>query len=132
MAKILEAVRDFGPKVKANPTVQLPQLAAWIAMRTSVNKGEVAMILQELNEAVYYFNCQGTPVKLDGIGTFKPSVNRSGEYSINMLPDRTLAKSLNNAAAFTGTVNNKSNIGLTNEAYKTLWDAAHPENPLEV
>jgi hypothetical protein len=132
MAKIFEAVRDFGPKVKANPAVQLSQLAAWIAMRTTANKGEVAMILQELNEAVYYFNCQGTPVKLDGIATFKPSISRDGEYSITMLPDKTLAKSLNNVAAFTGTVTNKSNIGLSNEDFKALWDVAHPENPLEL
>jgi hypothetical protein len=132
MAKIIDAVRDFGPKVKTNQTLQLNQLAAWIAMRTSVNKSEVAMILQELNEAVLYFNGQGTPVKMDGIGIFKPGVDRHGTLRINIRPDAALTKGLNNNYAFTGKINNSSNIGLSNEAYKALWDMAHPDDPLEL
>jgi hypothetical protein len=84
MAKIIEAVRDFGPKVKTNQTIQLNQIAAWIVIRTSVNKNEVTMVLQESNEAVLYFNGQGAPVKMDGIGIFKPGINRNGTMRIKI------------------------------------------------
>jgi nucleoid DNA-binding protein len=132
MAKFFEAVRDFGPKVKTNQTLQLNQLAAWISMRTSVNKSEVAMVLQELNEAVLYFNGQGTPVKLEGLGTFKPGVDRNGKLRIKVRPDSTLNKTINNTAAFSGVIAYKAHAGLSNEEYKALWDAAHPDDPLEV
>ena len=56
MARIMRAVRDYGPKVRLNPTAQLEQVAAWMAMRTGLNKSEVMMVLQETNEAILYFN----------------------------------------------------------------------------
>jgi hypothetical protein len=89
-------------------------------------------VLQELNEAVLYFNGLGTPVKMDGIGTFRPGIDRNGMMRINITPDASLTKGLNNSDAFNGKIDNRSSIGLTNEAYKALWDAAHPDDPLKL
>jgi len=132
MAKLIQAVRLYGPKVKRNNTVQLDQLAGWVAMRTSLNKSEVAMTLAELNEAILYFNCQGTPVKLPGLGIFAPSVDRNGHFRIHVRTDQALVNGINNPQVFTGTIDNRSGIGLTNEELKTLWDADHPDDPLEL
>jgi nucleoid DNA-binding protein len=132
MARIVEAVRDYGPKVDLNPTAQLEQIADWMAMRTGLNKSEVMMVLQETNEAVLYFNSQGTPVKLPGVGTFTPSVDRGGTFKINFRADMDLKKRINAGGAYTGTVLNKNRIGLDNAGYKALWDADHADDPLEI
>jgi hypothetical protein len=132
MARIVEAVRDYGPKVDLNPTAQLGQVADWMAMRTGLNKSEVMMVLQETNEAILYFNSQGTPVKLPGVGTFTPSVDRGGTFKINFRADMDLKKRINAGDAYTGTVNNKNRIGLDNAGYKALWDADHPDDPLQI
>ncbi|RLC69511.1 MAG: hypothetical protein DRI81_20380 [Chloroflexi bacterium] len=101
-------------------------------MRTGLNKSEVQMVLQEANDAILYFNSQGTPVKLPGVGTFSPSVNREGAFKINFRTDANLKKRINAPDAYTGTLVNKSRAGLDNAGYKELWDADHPGNPLEV
>lgn len=132
MARIMQAVRDYGPKVKVNPTAQLEQVADWMAMRTGLNKSEVMMVLQEANEAILYFNSQGTPVKLPGVGTFTPSISREGTFKINLRTDMGLKKRLNAPDAYTGTLLNKNRIGLDNAGYKELWDADHPDDPLDV
>ena len=132
MARIMQAVRDYGPKVKLNPTAQLEQVADWMAMRTGLNKSEVMMVLQEANEAILYFNAQGTPVKLPGVGTFTPSVSREGTFKINLRADAGLKKRLNAPDAYTGTLLNKNRIGLDNAGYKELWDADHPDDPLDI
>ena len=132
MARIMQAVRDYGPKVKLNPTAQLEQVADWMAMRTGLNKSEVMMVLQETNEAILYFNAQGTPVKLPGVGTFTPSVSREGTFKINLRADAGLKKRLNAPDAYTGTLLNKNRIGLDNAGYKELWDADHPDDPLDI
>ena len=132
MARIMQAVRDYGPKVKLNPTAQLEQVADWMAMRTGLNKSEVMMVLQETNEAILYFNSQGTPVKLPGVGTFTPSVSREGTFKINLRADAGLKKRLNAPDAYTGTLLNKNRIGLDNAGYKELWDADHPDDPLDI
>jgi hypothetical protein len=132
MARIVEAVRDYGPKVDLNPTAQLEQVADWMAMRTGLNKSEVMMVLQETNEAILYFNSQGAPVKLPGVGTFTPSVDRGGTFKINFRADMDLKKRINAGDAYTGTVLNKNRIGLDDAGYKELWDADHADDPLEV
>jgi hypothetical protein len=72
MAKLIEALRKFGPKVKLNATLPDEDLADWIAMRTSLMPNEVTMTLQELKAAILYFNQHGTPIKLPGLGKFTP------------------------------------------------------------
>lgn len=101
-------------------------------MRTGLNKSEVMMVLQEMNEATLYFNSQGTPVKLPGVGTFTPSIDREGTFKINFRADMGLKKGINAPGAYTGEVSNKNRIGLDNDGYKELWDADHPDDPLEV
>ena len=132
MAKIVQAVNVYGPKVELNPTAQLDQVADWMAMRTGLNKSEVIMVLQELNEVILYFAGNGTPVKLPGVGTFTPSINRRGKFKLGYRADTNLKNGLNAPGAFTGQVRNRDRIGLDDNGYKALWDADHPDDPLEI
>ncbi|MCB8967115.1 MAG: hypothetical protein R3E31_24025 [Chloroflexota bacterium] len=132
MAKILQAVREYGPKLDLNKTAQLDHVVAWMSSRTGVNKSEVLMVMQELQEAILFFSGQGTPMKIPGVGTFSPSINRHGEMKINFRADVALKKGINNADVYVGRMKNKSGASLTNADLKTLWDAAHPDDPLEI
>lgn len=132
MANFLQAINAYGPKVALNPTAQLDAVAKWMAMRTGLNKSEVLMVLQELNEAVLFFNSQGTPVKLPGVGTFTPGVDRNGTLKVNFRADMALKNGINTPGAFSGQLRNKQNVGLDNDGYKALWDAEHPDDPLEI
>lgn len=132
MATILQAVIQYGPRLDLQPTSSLEDVAAWVSMRTSVSKNEVAMVLSEISEAILFYNRMGKPVKLNGVGTFSPSVDRSGTLSINLRPDMALKKGINNSSEFRGVMQNKTNAGLTNEQLKQLWDADHPEDPLNI
>ena len=132
MAYLIQAVKAYGPKLDLNQTLQLNEVADWMAMRTGLNKNETLMILQELNEAILYFNRQGTPIKLPGIGIFSPSIDSDGVIRINLRADNELRNSINNANAYVGQVLNSVNIGLDSQGYKALWDADHPDDPLEV
>lgn len=132
MARIVQAVSAYGPKLELNATAQLGQVANWMAMRTGLNKSEVMMVLQEMNEAILYFNSQGTPVKLPGVGTFGPSISREGTFKINFRADTSLKNSINAPGAYAGRMANRGRIGLDNAGYKELWDADHPDDPLDV
>jgi hypothetical protein len=131
MAKLIQALRMLGPQIKHNHTVQQEQITSLLASRTSLNKSEINMMIEELAEAILYFNAQGTPVKLNRIGTFSPTIDRNGAYKIKIRPDRALWKSINRADEFSGEVQHRRNIGLDNSGYKAQWDALHPDDPLE-
>jgi hypothetical protein len=132
MARIVQAVNQYGPKIEYNPMARLDQVADWMAMRTGLNKSEVIMVLQEINEAILFFNTQGIPIKLPGVGIFRPSVDRQGTFKINLRADSDLKRRINNGNAFTGVLLNKDCIGLDDAGYKTLWDADHPTDSLEI
>ena len=132
MAKLLGAISAYGPKVELKPTAGLEKIAEWMAMRTGLNASEVEMMLREMYEAILYFNLDGTPVKLPGIGTFTPSVDRHGQFKINFRPDVRLKQGINATGKFTGPVRNKERVKLDNAGYKALWDKDHPNDPLEI
>ena len=131
MANILEAIRDFGPKLRLNKTLTMRDLAALIAMRTAVNENQVMLVLQELKFAIIYFIRQGTPINLPGLGKFAPTISREGRYRVRVRVDKELRDELNEKNAYAGWLENPERIGLDNEGYKTLWDAENPDDPLE-
>lgn len=132
MAKILQAIVEFGPRLELKPTAKLEKVAEWMAMRTGLNKSEVMMVFQEESEAILNFCNDGVPVKIPGVGTFTPSIDRDGSLSINFRADMELKNGINVPNGYSGEVSNKANIGITNERLKELWDAAHPEDPLVI
>ena len=67
MAKRIEALRDLGPQLKHNKTLDERDLAKWIAMRTNLHPNAVSLALLELKDAVLYHAHQGTPIKLSGL-----------------------------------------------------------------
>ena len=132
MAKLLQAVNQYGPKLSLNPTAQLKRIAEWIAMRTGLNTSEVLMVLQELHEALLFFTRDGTPVKLPGIGTFTPSISRTGKFNMNLRADIGLKNGLNSPGTYTGQIMRKDRIGFTDQQYKDIWDNEHPSDLLEI
>ncbi|MER2511483.1 MAG: hypothetical protein ABTQ25_03520 [Nitrosomonas ureae] len=132
MATILQAIAEFGPRLELKPTAKLEKVAEWMAMRTGLNKSEVMMVFQEESEAILNFCNDGVPVKIPGVGTFTPSMDRDGSLFINFRADMELKNGMNVPDGYSGEVKNKANIGITNERLKELWDAAHPEDPLVI
>ncbi len=132
MANLLQAINAYGPKLDLNKTAQLDRVVTWMSSRTGVNKSEVMMVLQELHEALIFFASEGTPIKLPGVGTFTPVINRNGEMKIGFRADTALKKATNHGEAYVGRMKNKSAAGLTNQQLKQMWDADHPDDPLEI
>ena len=132
MAKILQAVRDYGPKLDLAPTAQVKEQTDWMASRTGLNRSEVGMALQEMSEMLLAFLNRGIPVKLPGVGTFTPSIDRHGTVKVNFRPDVALKDGCNAKEAYKGAILNRERIGLDDAGYKALWDAAHSTDPLEV
>jgi len=132
MAKILQAVRDYGPKLELGPTAQLKEQTDWMASRTGLNPSEVSMVLQETSAMLLAFLNRGIPVKLPGVGIFTPSIDRHGVVKVNLRVDTALKDGCNARDAYHGAIVNRERMGLSDEEYKALWDAAHPDDPLEI
>lgn len=130
MAILFEAIAQLGPKLVYNQTARLDDIADYLAVRSGLNKSEVSMVLQELNAAILFYNKVGTPVYLQDVGRFAPTISRRGLFRVKYQPDVRLRNGINSPGAYRGRVRNAGNIGITNEEYKVIWDADHPDDPL--
>jgi hypothetical protein len=130
MAKLLQAIRLYGPRISPGRTVMLEEVAAWMAARASLNEPEIKALLWDLSEAIAHFTRTGANVRMGGVGRFRPTMGRDGGIRIRYAADPGLKASVG-GADFTGVIVNPSRIGLDNDGYKRLWDRDHPDDPLE-
>jgi nucleoid DNA-binding protein len=132
MAQLFRAVKAYGPRLELSETAQIDDLVMYMTQRTSLNRSEVYMVLYEIHEALLHFNRRGQPVKLPGIGTFTPVMDRHGTIRIRFRPVVELKKGINNLYAYWGKIVNKRRMKWTDADYKQQWDADHPDDPLAV
>lgn len=128
MAKRINAIKALMPQIELNKTVQVDELARYISRGTNLNPGQIKFILDELSDALLFFTSSAQPVKLEGLGTFTPTIKLSGELTINVRVDRELIKRINKPGAFTGRIRNRSNIDKSSDDLVDEWDQIHPED----
>ena len=128
MAKLIQAVSTYGPRVEVSRTMQTREIAEYMAARTSLNRGEIEGTLREFHEALIFFAKQGQAVKLEGLGIFTPSINLEGTLDVGFRLDTGIDGALNAPGTFTGTILNRENVGKTSAELKEKWNAAHPDD----
>jgi len=126
MAKLIQAIGTYGPHAEISNTVQTREIAEYMAGRTSLNRGEIEGTLREFHEALIFFAKQGQAVKLEGLGTFTPTINLEGTLDVGFRLDTGIDSALNVPGAFTGTITNRDSIGKTSADLKARWNAEHP------
>lgn len=130
MAAQIKAVQTFRPRLSLGPSVGLKDIVSMISARTGLNKGELQNALSELSEVVQFYNKKGQGVKLDGLGTYLPTINIKGKFSISHRLDKEIENALNTPGAYSGKIINKENIGKTKDDLIALWNEAYPDDPV--
>ena len=131
MAKKIQAINKYCPKVVLGRTIQLKELVNYIADRTGLNKGDIQIALSELSAAIQFFNKQGQGVKLEGLGTYQPKIDLQGKYSVLHRLDKEIENSLNTPGSFSGEVANKEYIGKTVDELVAKWNEDNPGDLVE-
>jgi hypothetical protein len=132
MARFIQAIATYRPRVKRGPTVQIEEVAAFMCRGRSLSPSQVQMVLAELRDAVIHFNQLGRAVKLPGLGTFGTTVDRNGRIGVSYFPDPALRRALNDADVRDLALHNPRHVGLDDAGYKALWDADHPDDPVDL
>jgi hypothetical protein len=131
MARKLAAIRKYRPEIKRERTRQMTQVVESIAMRTGLNKGEILFVLYELHDAILDAHRGGQAVKIEGLGTFTPTIRVDGKLDIVFRPEADMLRQLNDTTKFHAKIMNKSNIGKSVDELAAQWNAEHPEDKIE-
>lgn len=128
MASKLKAVGAYRPKIALGNTVQKAELVRYVASRTGLNEGSVDHVLRELRDSIIFFGQGGRGVKVEGLGTYLPNVLLDGSLDIDYRQDPSLKNGLNTPGTFSGSIDNRENIGKTVDELVAMWNQDHPDD----
>lgn len=131
MARKIAAIRKYRPEIRRQPTRQTKQVVEDIARRTGLNEGEIRFVTYELRDAILMTHSHGQAVKIDGLGTFTPTLRMNGELDILFRPDVDMLRQLNDPTRFYAKILNKGNIGKSAADLIAQWNAEHPDDPVD-
>ena len=132
MATFIEAYTQYGPRIAGGNPAQSRDLTRRLADTTGQHRGEIMRVLYSLQDSLLHFNREGRSVELPGLGSIQPVLKGDGRIRVRFRPDSEYLRALDNLKLFEGEILNAENIGFSPEAFKELWDAEHPDNPMEL
>jgi len=131
MAKKITVIRRYRPEIKRERTRQTWQVVEDIARGTSLNEGSIRFVVYELRDAILRAHRIGQAVKIEGLGTFTPTIRVDGSLDILFRPNPDMLKQLNDRTKFYAKILNKANIGKSADELVAQWNAEHPDDPVE-
>lgn len=130
MASRIKAINALRPRIARGRTVQTPELVEYVARSSSLSEGQLMLALTELRDAVVFFNQQGRGVRLEGLGTYLPSLRLDGTLDVEHRLDWALRRALN-VGKLLCKILNRRHIGKTPDELVAVWDVEHPDDPVE-
>lgn len=128
MARKITAIRMYRPEIERGKTRQMPEIIRQIARGTSLNEGSIRYVIYELRDAILNAHHAGQAVKVEGLGTFTPTIRMGGEFDILFRPDPAMLRALNDRTQFSAKILNRANIGKNADDLVAQWNADHPED----
>jgi hypothetical protein len=129
VAKLLQAVVAYGPRIDLMEAAQPQRFMELITRRTTLSAGVVKNVQESELETLIGLLKDGRPVHT-GVAIFTPSIDLEGNLNINVRVDKRMVAALNAPGAFTGKVKNSENLGKTSQALAELWNEKHPDNKI--
>lgn len=131
MAHVMKAIQAYSPRVTIPRMVEINEIVDYIADRTGLNTGTILYVMMELRDSLLTYTGMGYSVKLPGLGSYAPTIDKEGTFGINHTPDKQLLQRLNDANRFTGSIRNKDMIGKSIDDFIERWNEEHPEDKVK-
>lgn len=128
MAHRIKAINAYRPRLQQGNTVQKPELVRSVSRSTGIAEGTLDHSIKELRDQIIQYCRAGRAVKVDGLGTWTPSIALDGTLDIQYRPDATIGYGLNIPGVFSGTILNRENIGKTSDELIVRWNEEHADD----
>ena len=132
MAKRVTALSTYRPRIKRGPIVEPPELAGAVARRTRLSPADVIYAASSIGDEALYLLRTGRSVRLPGLGMLTPSLDMEGTLNVRFVLDRTaLRRASHGDKVFLGEMTHPEHRHKRPEDLVALWDAEHPDDPVE-
>lgn len=131
MARKITAIRRYRPEIKRTPTRQMAEIISDMSHSTTLSEGSIRNVVYQLRDAILMAHRHGQAVKIEGLGTFTPTIRMDGSFDILFRPDPDILRQLHDRTKFRAGILNRANIGKSANDLVALWNAEHPDDPVE-
>ena len=128
MAPRIKAVNAYRPRIEQGNTVQKPEFIRAVSRATSLVEGTVDQAVKEVRDQIIEFCRAGRAVKVEGLGTFTPTIDLEGSFAVSFRADSAMNYGLNVPGTFSGTILNREHIGKTSDELVARWNAQYPND----
>ena len=131
MAKLIQAIATYSPRIDLMEAADPNRFMELITQRTTLSTGVVKNVQESEVETLAGLLREGRPVHT-GIAIFTPTIDMKGNLSVSVRVDKRILSTLNIPGSFTGRVNNSGNIGKTTQEIAALWNSENPDNLIDL
>jgi hypothetical protein len=131
LAKLIQAYSKYGPKLDLMKATDPKRFMELITQRTTLSAGVVKNVQESEVETLIGLLKEGRSVRT-GTAIFRPTIDAQGNLSVSVRVDRRIVSALNVPGAFTGKVDNNDNVGKTTREMVEIWNAANPEDQIDL
>jgi len=93
-------------------------------------EGSIDQSMKELRDQLIEYCRAGRAVKVEGLGTWTPTIALDGTLDIQYRPDAAFSYGLNIPGIFSGRIVNREFIGKTSDELVTKWNDDNPGDPV--
>lgn len=132
MAKPIQAISAYRPRVKKRGTARKDEIASWMADRTLLTEGQARAALSDVAEAALFYLLNRQDVEIEGLGRLILDMDLAGRLTLGLQIEQEFIQELN--ARFdksAATLENAEHVGKTSEELYDLWDEEHPDDLVE-
>jgi len=132
MAKKIQAIAKYRPRLKKRGVARQDDISRWMANRTLLTEGQANAVLSDIGTVSKFYLLNRQDVELKGVGKLVLDINLKGELSLNLQVDSDVMDRLNAGYDKSAeTIENAENVGKTSDELCDLWDAEYPDDLIE-
>jgi hypothetical protein len=132
MARAIQAVTRYRPRLIASRTIGLDVLAESLSCSSIVSADLARLVLADLRRATVLALQFGQAVMLPGIGRIALELRTNGTIGPIMRFDPAFQRDVANLDEYVGAIVNRESIGLTAAEMVARWNEEHPDDPVMV
>jgi hypothetical protein len=130
MAKKIQAWVAYGPRISLRDPMTSQDIIDNIVAATNQSRGSVLAVLSELDVQIEAGLKSGRIVQLPNGTHFEPIGKKDGSINLNVRVNPVLDKKVN--SEFRGKWMNSDNINKAVDDIIAQWNAAHPDDLIEI
>jgi hypothetical protein len=131
MAQKITAIRRYRPEIERKSTRQTAEIIEEMCRSTTLSRGVIRNVVDQLQETLMASFHDGRAAKIEGLGTFTPTIRMDGSLDVLFRPEPDMLRQLNDKTRFKAKILNRSSIGQSADDLIARWNAEHPEDLVE-